>query len=290
MENFLTPEQKRELQLSELEILDELKRICDENGLKYYLTAGTLLGAVRHGGFIPWDDDIDVVMTREDFDKLARIARSALSDGFFYQDERSDKGYPFQFSKIRKNGTEVYEPILSGVKMHKGHYLDIFPLDRCPASPARAGRFFKAVELLNCAIIARLSRDFKCQYEKKLARAAFAVLKSLPLPLLKLLRRAVTKFYRHTSDGKCLATVSGSHGYPRESYERGWFDGTAELTFEGKQYSVPTQWDKLLTRMYGDYMTPPPQDEQIGHFRNNGNNDEIIKNIDINDQKGENQK
>ena len=80
MSDYLSPEEKRDLQLAELTVLAELKRLCEKHGLRYFLVAGTLLGAVRHRGFIPWDDDIDVAMPRKDFNKLARIAKKELSD------------------------------------------------------------------------------------------------------------------------------------------------------------------------------------------------------------------
>ena len=93
----------RALQLDEVTVLDELDRICKKHGLRYYLTAGTLLGAVRHGGFIPWDDDIDVAMPREDYDRLYRICKTELRDGFFFQCEKTERLHTFFFAKIRNN-------------------------------------------------------------------------------------------------------------------------------------------------------------------------------------------
>ena len=90
----------RQIQLASLEALKELKRLCDKHGLKYYLVAGTLLGAVRHRGFIPWDDDVDVAMPRSDYNKLSKIAKKELREGFFYQTERTDKNSPFFFAKL----------------------------------------------------------------------------------------------------------------------------------------------------------------------------------------------
>ncbi len=267
MESFLSPEEKRELQLDELRALRELDRVCRLHGLSYFITAGTLLGAVRHGGFIPWDDDIDVAMTRKDYKKLSKIAKTALSPGFFWQDGRTDKHYPFAFAKIRIDGTEVCEPLLVGVQMHKGRYIDIFPLDRCPTSPRPARLMFKLHELLSCARVAKDSNGFVCEYKKRSARAAFSLLRLLPRGALSWLRRATVAVFGFFSSGRTIATVSGSHGYPRESYDAEWFEKSTALSFEGERYPAPEGYRELLTRMYGDYMTPPPEDEQAGHFR-----------------------
>ena len=131
--SYLTEEEKRFLQTEELSVLNEIKRVCDRNGIKYYITAGTLLGAVRHGGFIPWDDDVDIVMKREDYERFGRICRAELRPGFFYQSEQTERDYPFGFAKVRKDNTSVREKILDGLEIHKGCYVDIFPLDACPS-------------------------------------------------------------------------------------------------------------------------------------------------------------
>lgn len=257
----------RALQLTELSVLDELDRIAKKHGLRYYLTAGTLLGAVRHGGFIPWDDDIDVAMPREDYDRLAELAKTELCDGFFYQSEKTERLHTFFFAKIRKNGTHVTEALLDGVDIHDGCYVDIFPLDKCPDKPKRAERFFKMIRMLNCAIISKVSRDFKDGYTKRSARLAYRLIRLLPLSLLRHLRHLTRKYYGRFASGNTLATVAGSHGYPRESYSAEWFSDCVPMLFEGKEYPAPKGYRELLTNMYGDYMTPPPKDEQSGHFK-----------------------
>ena len=267
MGDILSTTDKRELQLSELKILRELDRICKKNGLVYYLTAGTLLGAVRHGGFIPWDDDIDVAMPRRDYDRLAKIAQSELADGFFYQDEKSEESYPFFFAKIRMDAKEVYEPNLSSFNIHKGVYLDIFPLDKCPKSERGAVLFFKAIELLGCAIISKYDESFTCGYKRIVTRTCFIVLRILPTKLLRAIRRGVCRITAAFSSGERLATVSGSHGYPRESYDSEWFCDTVMLRFEDGEFPAPSKWQNLLENMYGDYRTAPGEQERRGHFR-----------------------
>ena len=152
VKRILSDEERRAPQISELEILMEFKRICSSNNLQYYLTAGTLLGAVRHQGFIPWDDDIDIAMPRKDFKKFGELCRCQLKKDFYYQDCRTEPDYPYYFAKLRKEGTEVCEPCLEAVNIRKGHYIDIFPLDRCPNSSVAAQLFFKLIALFTAAL------------------------------------------------------------------------------------------------------------------------------------------
>ncbi len=256
---------RRALQLEELSVLDELDRICKKHGLRYFLTAGTLLGAVRHRGFIPWDDDIDVAMPRGDYDRLAKICESELSEGFFYQSEKTERLHTFFFAKIRKDGTEVTEHLLECVDIHNGCYVDIFPLDKCPATPVFAKLYFKTIQMLNCAIISKVSRDFKDEY-KPFARFVYKCIRLLPFSCLRGLRHFVRWFYSVFSSGKRWCTVAGSHGYPRETYLPEWFSDEVMLEFEGKEYPAPSGFRKLLTNMYGDYMTPPAEGDRGGHF------------------------
>lgn len=265
----------RELQIQELEILLEFQRICQRHGLRYFLTAGTLLGAVRHSGFIPWDDDIDIAMPREDFERLPVVCRTELDLQYFFQDYTTEPNFPYYFAKIRKNGTEVYEAGLDDIEMHKGVYIDIFPLDICPDRAWKAVLFFKGVELLNCALLSKVSKRFLCGYRKWYMRTAYHTLRHLPKGALFALREWLRKAMAVGASGKRLCTVSGRHGYPRETYQVQWFERAQELYFEGRTFPVPGGWDELLCSMYGDYMTIPPEEEQERHFteREKGKNE-----------------
>lgn len=267
MAEFYSLEEKRVIQLEALDILRELDRVCKANGLRYYITAGTLLGAVRHGGFIPWDDDIDVAMPRRDFNKLSKIAARELNSGYFYQDARSEPSYPFLFSKIRKDGDEVHEPILADFNIHKGRYIDIFPLDKCPRTAFFAKLFFKQVEFVKIAMIAKKSKWYKSGYEKKPVLAVLALARRLPWFVLRFIRWSTLKFYTLLASGKKLCTVAGTHGYPKETYFAEWFSQSCELSFEGERFPAPKGYCELLSNMYGDYMTMPDESERGGHFK-----------------------
>lgn len=256
----------RELQMQELEILLEFQGLCQRNNLRYFLTAGTLLGAVRHKGFIPWDDDIDIAMPREDYERLAAVCRTELGPQYFFQDYSTEPNFPYYFAKIRKMGTEVYETGLDDIEMHKGIYIDIFPLDICPDRQWKAVVFFKGVELLDCAVLSKVSRQFVCGYRKWYMRAAYCILRYLPKRTLFALREWLRKAVAVGASGERLCTVGGRHGHPRETYRTQWFEHIQELSFEGHAFPAPGGWDELLCNMYGDYMTLPPEEEQERHF------------------------
>ena len=120
---------QRKLQLIQVSIVEDIDRICRDNGLKYYIIGGTLLGAVRHKGFIPWDDDIDLVMYRDDYNKFISIIQSEYSEKYFLQNFYTDKHYTRYIAKVRLNGTHLTESYLDNSKSHDGIYVDIFPLD-----------------------------------------------------------------------------------------------------------------------------------------------------------------
>lgn len=255
----------RELQLEELEILVEFQQFCDRFQLQYYLTAGTLLGAIRHRGFIPWDDDIDIAMPRKDYDKLQKLA-GEIPFGYFLQSFRTEPNFPYYFSKIRKNGTTVQEPILGKIEIHQGIYIDIFPLDRCPDNDKIALLFFKAMELFSAAILSRVTNGFVCGYQKKYMRIFWQILRRFPNRFLFLFREWIRRFFLCFSSGQKLCTVGGHHGFPRETYDTKWLKTTVSVQFESRQFSAPIGWDDILKNMYGDYMTPLEEEQRNGHF------------------------
>ncbi len=258
-------EQLRALQKAQLHIACEIRRICEKHGIDFFLVSGTLLGAVRHGGFIPWDDDMDVGMTRDNYDRFERVVRDELGEEFFFQSGETDKRYAMHFSKIRLNGTKFREIPCGHVRMHQGVFVDIFVYDAIPDDAALLRRQEKRLRLFSRLLLAK-SRYIlwsRAQTKKRLAYGAVRLL-TLPLPyrfLHRRLRRALTA-YRNT-EGALLCNFERLYTTPRDTVRREWTQTLIPVTFEGETFPAFADYDAYLTEVYGDYMTPPPPEEQV---------------------------
>ena len=257
----------RKLQLTELEILDEFVRVCDSHGLRYYLIGGTLLGVVRHQGFIPWDDDIDVCMPRADYDRLAEIWGREASSRFFYQSPDTDPHYFLTYAKIRLNGTEVYEERFEKAKFHKGIFMDIFPLDPCPAPGLVGHLLFNVLAVMNYRGQIDSGESYR-PYRELSGKIGYAVLRLYSPKRLWALRQRLLRLSRALSGGDCFASYSGAYGFKKEVYSTAWFENGKSGSFEGRSLKIPCETEKVLQQVYGpDYLTPIPCE---GHIKFKG--------------------
>lgn len=235
-------------------LLCEFDRVCKALEIPYFLFAGTLLGAVRHQGFIPWDDDLDVVMLRADYERFFREAPKVLdAERFYLQQEFSDH-WPMFFSKLRLNGTaclEKYHP--KDPKSHQGVYMDIFPCDNAYGSAL--GR--KLQFLCSKVVIAKGldRRGYDTDSRKK--KLFMGLCRCLPDRLFHRIVRGPKKTgsYVHSFLG-------GASKFSRSVYPTDCFARTAQLPFEGGQFPGPAGYDALLTILYGDYMTIPSEEDR----------------------------
>lgn len=260
----------RELQLAEFSLLRTFSGFCETHRLRYWLTAGTLLGAVRHGGFIPWDDDIDVAMPRKDFNRLEKLAlQGGLPEDCVWQSSKSDRNYPFFFAKIRKRDSSLREACNAKIDMRHGLFIDIFPLDVSPRGERTGRLFYKTHEFFSSVLRVKVNPDSRCGYASGFLRGFHHCVEALfPLPLLKALRTGLTGMVHWLcgTSGR-LCTLSAAHGYPRETYDADWFADTSFLPFEGKPFPVPTKYRALLAHMYGaDWETPLREPDRASHF------------------------
>jgi lipopolysaccharide cholinephosphotransferase len=264
----------RKVQLVQLSIAKEIKRICDENNIEYFLDSGTLLGAVRHKGFIPWDDDMDIGMTRENYDKFIEVAKTKLSGEYFLQTWETDKNYPMPFAKIRKNNTLFVEDNFENAKIHQGIYVDIFPYDYFPSSKRRQKRFWRKKNFLSAMLL------MKCKSVKfKSNQNTFLkfILKLAMFTFIKFIVCFYTKEHIVNKYSKLVCKYeekgSGLVYEQTQCYTFGhWvipeecISGNVKMKFEDTYFSCPKNYDSYLTKIYGDYMTPPPEDKRsCGH-------------------------
>lgn len=255
----------RRLQLVELSILKDVADICEKEKLHYYLIGGTLLGAVRHNGFIPWDDDIDLVMFRKDYDKLFDIISKNYSKKYFVQRFETDKNYTRYIMKIRLNGTKHIEEQNSKIQMHQGIYIDIFPLDYVLYDEKNLEKRGKVLRKLFALKNFKHRTKFENKFKLILSRLLFPF--SFFISDKKLNKRFesicecdnlktdeyVTNFASHFKWRKQL--------FPSSYYGDGVF-----LEFEGEKYRCPLKYKEILERLYGEnYMELPPEDKRENH-------------------------
>lgn len=254
----------------QLEILLEFDRICKKNNIKYCLFAGTLLGAIRHNGFIPWDDDVDVCMLREEYEKFLIACKKDLSDGYFLQDYNTDKNYPHQFAKLRKNNTLYVEERLSDLEIHHGIFIDIFPFDNIEPDKLTGKiqrNLLNILRIINSCRSKALIYSTKNNLKKYLRVCIYYVVKLFPKNIMdKLITKIACIFNDKETELVGELSISTSKDlYNRFSLKKSVFYDTIEWEFEGYKFPVPREYDYVLTKNYGDYMTPPPPEKQKPH-------------------------
>jgi len=258
------------LQKIEMEIMENIIRVCKENEIEYFIVAGTALGAVRHRGFIPWDDDIDIGMLRSDYEKFLSIAQEALGNGFFLQTIDTDQNSPFYFAKVRKNGTRFIEYYCRDIDMNHGIFVDIFPYDNLPDNHFLRFEQKLSSRILYKTFVSRVLRDTSVRHKgfsgiwKSFVRRMLHYM-TKPVPkefFLKALDKKMKMYNKRKTELRtCLLdkrsvkkAVDDSIMYPLK-----------EMCFEGISVSALNRTDILLEKTYGDYMRLPPEEDRVGH-------------------------
>lgn len=254
------------LQKIEIEILAEVIRVCEENGIRYFTVGGTTLGAVRHSGFIPWDDDIDIGMLREDYEKFLAVAPSQLKEGYTLQSFAAEPAMPTYFAKVRKDGTLFVEEYAKDIPMHQGVFLDVMPYDRIPEDPEERERYRKRTDFWEQLYIAKTIKTTSVPHakHKKIKNAFRALLHGLLHPVSKewLYRRLDTELRAYNHSDSRLFSTRGQRAL--ECREEDLFPLTAH-SFENLTVMLPHNADKVLRTQYGDYMRLPPEDKRYSH-------------------------
>ena len=267
-------DQIRNLQLKELDILREFIRVCEKNDLKYYAVGGTLIGAVRHKGFIPWDDDMDLAMPRKDYDIFIKKYYKDLPEHIKPNDFHfSNDDVYFYPLKLMNTRVRVTEDRLAETGTESFLSIDIFPIDAIPDD--RLGRklymaeFYKYKFLTALCNIDILRKNVdRPLYERAVIKVAKLVNAGKHLKLKKIQYRFDRFLKKHSRrGGKLIGDITGAYGF-REFVPKRYFGKGKELDFEGINIRVPSEYDAYLTRIYGDYMKLPPEsDRKAGHLR-----------------------
>jgi lipopolysaccharide cholinephosphotransferase len=248
----------RRVQLIELEILDELARRCEAASVRWFVLGGTLLGAARHRGFIPWDDDVDVGMPRPDYERFEALCRRSADDRFAWQSSGADPGYPFVYGKLSRSGTHAVEPAVAELPVRHAISIDIFPLDGAPGSGVGRRIHGLAMKAAATTLGARIRRSGARRYAAYPFRA---VPRSWAVAIIERLAR------RYPYDAAThVVNAGGAWGYDRECQPRARFEPPATLEFEGRPVPAPGRWNEYLEQIYGDYRRlPPPEERHARH-------------------------
>ncbi len=271
MENVYTQEELKKVKLAELKILKEIIKFCEEINLPYFLAYGTALGAVRHKGFIPWDDDIDIGLKREDYERFLKEAPKWFEGSdMFVQHISTEKTCPYTYAKVRLNGTIFSEYANRNVKCHQGVYVDVFPFDELPVSiEEQKKQYFKAQKLAKRYVyrqtpdIAEKPTNFKL-YVKQVVRKIINKIYKVKSAekLYEDLTSEMTKY------NGCNSRIYGCLFYPK--FKAGcmteeMISNLKKVQFEDIQACVPADVNDYLKSQYGDYMKLPPIEQRVGH-------------------------
>ena len=263
----------KRVQQTELGILKDFMALCDKHGLTYFGIAGTGIGAIRHKGFIPWDDDIDIALPRKDYEKFLKLARKYLSDRYIVLNCETNENYPLMTTRLMKKGTVFREEALKNIDCPLGIFLDIYPFDNVSDEP----------------------REFKRQMRQAWFYSKLLILRSIPFPVLgfkgikaklvhgicgcihvmmvicriskkKLYRKckAVSTRYNHL-ETKRIDFLCDTTPYMNIYFRKDVFP-LKKMPFEDVMLNFPNNMHDNLTNMYGDYMKLPPVEKRKNHY------------------------
>ena len=267
---ILSKDELRKAQLLMLSILKEVHRVCEENGIHYFLSDGTLIGAVRHNGFIPWDDDIDIGMLREDYEKFCLHAHEILPKNLVIQNEYTDSGYGQCYSKVVLQGTKWLEHDAKKTsRKYSGLYIDIFVYDKIATDKKKQKKQSRIFKFIRFLIYAK--QGYWTTYKNRLKQFIFNVCYGLakiitlfiPAKALLKQRNKIIFKYRDLTEDYTITKFGGSYLKninPLESFKN------LELhQFEDTQFYIPCAYDSILRNLYGDYMKIPDASEIQSH-------------------------
>ena len=254
---FLVTEKRKKIWAVLFDMLVKFDSVCKQNGLTYFLIDGSLLGAIRHKGFIPWDDDIDVAMPREDYEKLQALG-GEFSDPYFLQTPYSDPNYFYSFVKIRNSNTTGLNEAFKYQGFNHGMFMDVFPLDMVNVDNGEeVYNKIKELCISNSACMRLSNPNFvELELEKLQKKAS-----KNPLMTYEKINGLASQY--NGSNGSYIAHwVLTLYSYDKLVWYKDDFDNVIYWEFEGKLFPVPIGYDRILKTVYGDYFQIPPKEKR----------------------------
>ena len=262
----LTPEELRELQLCELDALLFFDEYCRKNGLTYYLCGGCLIGALRTGGFIPWDDDVDVLMPRPDYEKFLKLYRKENpSERFVLVDDSDGRSFSGNiFAVLSDTDHTLVKDYQQDMDIPKGLPLDIFPIDGLASGKmARYTQyFFTMVYSLFRSQTVPKNQGGLLAFGSKILLGVFRSHKTR-FKIWKFVEKRMTRYSFDESES--VAELCAGFYFMKKVYPRSIYDGTTEVEFEGHRYLAMKNYEEYLNIPFGNYMELPPEEERIPH-------------------------
>lgn len=264
--------QLSEVKQIELDILKSFAAFCNEHNLNYVLAYGTLLGCIRHNGFIPWDDDIDVFMLREDYEKLLSMRTTFENQ---YENIRfktlGDKNYPFAFLKITNNSTMVEEKEVES-KYQYGIWIDVFPLDKISVDKKKYLRNIKKIDFWNKILVKSIIKTGNVGstfFQKKLNSFFLIPIAHFIGHLINIPKLCNKKAQKFNFEDTNLVTNYIWENNPKKTvFDTKKIFPTKKGAFENSDFNIPNGYDNILRDLYGNYMELPPESERISHLAN----------------------
>lgn len=252
----------RKIQMVQLELLQEVDRICKKCDIHYNIIAGTLLGAIRHGGYIPWDDDADVALLRDEYEKLRDACETELdTTRFYFQDHRNTPGYRWGYGKLRRKDTLFLREFQEHMPYEQGIFIDIFPLDAVPEN-----YILRSIKNFECFCIRKVlwSEVGKIADKSLVKRMWFGLLSKIPDKWIfgyyhDVIRKA------HKLDSKWVRILMFPTPNREWGYLRKWYENSADTVFEGVTFQSIKEYDEYLSFKFGNYMELPPEEKRKVH-------------------------
>lgn len=252
----------RQLQMVELELLIEVDRICKICDIKYNIIAGTLLGAVRHNGFIPWDDDADVALLRPEYEKFRNACKTELdTTRFYFQDHRNTPGYRWGYGKLRRKGTVFLRENQEHMPYEQGVFIDVFPLDGVPDN-----YILRCLHNFQCFCVRKVlwSAVGRIADKSRFMRKWYGLLYHIP-------ERKVFNYYHGMirRSNKCKTKMVRILMFPTPNREYGylrrWYEESMNIAFENYIFQGIKKYPQYLKFKFGNYMELPPENERKVH-------------------------
>lgn len=260
-QHILTNKEIQQIQKVELEMLIEFDRICRKYDITYSIDGGTLLGAIRHGGFIPWDDDADVIMNRSEYEKFLKVVDEELDNSrFYFQDVNRTIGYRWGYGKLRRKYTKFIRLNQEFMPYEQGVFMDVFVCDNVPNNYVLRGICNAHSFIYRKIFYSMVGKNVT----EGVAKWIYTMLSFIPEKKLKTKYNRYVEFRNRTDTEwvKCLTFPACNNMY---GYKREWYEDTIDIEFEGVVLKGPRRYDEYLTFLYGDYMKLPPEENRKAH-------------------------